>query len=264
MVNEPHNPADVPAMVQELSTLTQEQRLALAIEVGLWPEESTPAEELIADICRRRQLLDELDRDTLAELATWGRRRVKNGAGKADLAREIAKIRSMRFHGLSREALYALGRLREAKVEPGDEPDRLIRALKDREGVLAKLGRKRRSLIGKIVGKLIGDQVDPANHALPPTVRTPTLKERIEEHGLVGGLADKLRGAADDFIAVKLDEIEERIDHKLDEIDRRLAEWRDREIANRLRIIKITLAASIIVALISVVYAWVKKTYLGS
>jgi len=264
MANETNNPLDPAVTPEVMAGWPQEQRLALAVDLGLLPEENIEPADLIVDICRRRDLLSELDRDPLTELVAWGHRRVKTSAGKAELAREIARIRRMRFHGLSREALYTLARLREANAEPDDDPETLIRALKEREGVLAKLGRKRRSLLGKLVGKLMGDQMDPANHTLPPTVRTPTLKERIEERGLVGGLADKLRGAADDFIAIKLDEIEERIDQKLDDIDSRLAEWRDREIANRLRIIKITLAASIIVALISVAYAWVKKTYLGS
>ncbi len=49
-----------------------------------------------------------------------------------------------------------------------------------------------------------------------------------------------------------------RIDRKLDEIDRRLAEWRDKEIANRIRILKITLWASVIVGIISLIYAYVK------
>jgi len=41
----------------------------------------------------------------------------------------------------------------------------------------------------------------------------------------------------------------------LDEINRRLAEWRDKEIANRIRILKITLCASVIVAVVSLIYS---------
>jgi hypothetical protein len=44
----------------------------------------------------------------------------------------------------------------------------------------------------------------------------------------------------------------------LDEIDRRLAEWRDKEIANRIRILKITLWASVIVGVLSLIYSYVK------
>ena len=42
-------------------------------------------------------------------------------------------------------------------------------------------------------------------------------------------------------------------------IDARLGEWRDREIRNRLRIVKITLLASIVVALLSLGYNYVKR-----
>ena len=44
-------------------------------------------------------------------------------------------------------------------------------------------------------------------------------------------------------------------------IDRRLAEWRDKEIANRLRILKITLWASVIVASLSLIYSYVKVNF---
>ena len=77
---------------------------------------------------------------------------------------------------------------------------------------------------------------------------------------MVGGIAQKLRGAADQYIHEKLDEIELRIDRKLDEIDQRLAEWRDQEIKNRLRLIKITLITAIIVAVISLAYDYIKTT----
>ncbi len=52
-------------------------------------------------------------------------------------------------------------------------------------------------------------------------------------------------------------------DRKLDEIDRRLGEWRDKEIANRIRILKITLWATVIVGLASLLYSWVKVYMLG-
>ncbi len=76
---------------------------------------------------------------------------------------------------------------------------------------------------------------------------------------MVGGITRKIKGVADDYVREKLDEIEARIDRKLDEIDARLGEWRDREIRNRLRIIKITLLASIVVALLSLGYNYVKR-----
>src|SRR5207253_9662788 len=90
----------------------------------------------------------------------------------------------------------------------------------------------------------------------PP--RPATIKEEIEESGLFGGIAGRIKKTADAYINQKLDEIEARIDRKLDEIDRRLGEWRDKEIANRIRILKITLWASVIVAAVSLIYSYVK------
>jgi hypothetical protein len=85
-----------------------------------------------------------------------------------------------------------------------------------------------------------------------------TIKDDIEESGLLGGIAGRIKKSADSYVNQKLDEIESRIDRKLDEIDRRLAEWRDKEIANRIRILKITLWATVIVGAMSLIYSYVK------
>ena len=92
----------------------------------------------------------------------------------------------------------------------------------------------------------------------PPPPSAGTIKDEIEESGLFGGIAGRIKKSADAYVNQKLDEIESRIDRKLDEIDRRLAEWRDKEIANRLRILKITLWASVIVGALSLIYSYVK------
>jgi len=133
--------------------------------------------------------------------------------------------------------------------------------LRDAEPFWDRVRRTRRSMVGALVSKIVhepsGDS--EAYRFLPEDKGAPTLKEQIADEGLVGGLARKIRGAADDYVREKLDEIEARIDHKLDEIDQRLAEWRDREIANRLRIIKITLFASVVVALLSLAYNYLRS-----
>ena len=124
------------------------------------------------------------------------------------------------------------------------------------------LRRKRRAFEAALVAKLVpgGSPDEPKEYRfLPEDHAHPDLKERIAQEGLVGGIASKLRGVADDYVAQKLDEIEHRIDRKLDEIDGRLQEWRDREITNRLRIIKITLVASILVLLLSLGYKYMDR-----
>jgi hypothetical protein len=117
-------------------------------------------------------------------------------------------------------------------------------------------------VVGGLLDKMITGHQEQAGEDyrfLPEEANGTSLKERIAEEGIVGGIAHKLRGVADDYVRQKLDEIEARIDGKLDEIDRRLGEWRDKEIANRLRIIKITLVASVLVALLSLGYNYVRK-----
>ncbi|MGD0540849.1 MAG: hypothetical protein ABSB33_04950, partial [Tepidisphaeraceae bacterium] len=91
------------------------------------------------------------------------------------------------------------------------------------------------------------------------SAKPASIKDEIEESGLFGGISNRIKKSADQYLNQKLDEIEARIDRKLDEIDRRLAEWRDKEIANRIKILKITLWASVIVGIFSLIYAYVTE-----
>ncbi|MCG3127880.1 MAG: hypothetical protein CHACPFDD_02753 [Phycisphaerae bacterium] len=116
------------------------------------------------------------------------------------------------------------------------------------------------------------DQVLGTSGLLPPAAENernaggpaepPAAEKRA---GMLGAVAEKLRGAADTYVAAKLDEIEARVDVKLDEIEGRLdrklleiheqlGDLRDREIRHRLRLLKITLAFTVLVALLSLGY----------
>lgn len=248
-----------PYTPEQLGELSEADLAALADQLGL-PVDGYPASaELIEMILARQKLVSQLDRLVLVELMQWGHCPVRSTEGTAELAGKVSQIRKMRFSGLSDRALRALALLRGLEVDPQADTDTLTHMLKRRETVVGKLARKRRRLIGRLVTKLIGEDEDRGEDESSARQRQPSLKDRIEDRGLVGGLADRLRGAADDYVALKLDEIERRIDRKLDDIDRRLAEWRDREIANRLRIIKITLVVSVVVASISALMALLKK-----
>ena len=88
------------------------------------------------------------------------------------------------------------------------------------------------------------------------------------------GAAEQLRGAADSYIAAKLDEIEALVDAKLDHVEQRidakivelhehLREVRDRELRHRLRMLKITLIFTVVVALLSLGYKWLSNNVLG-
>jgi hypothetical protein len=182
----------------------------------------------------------------------------------------------MRFDGLTERGLVVLARLRGVDSNAGEKVPAGVQKLKKREGFFARLNRKRRAALGAIVSNMIGESDSAAEYQfLPPAdggpaptsataapgARDRTIKEEIEEAGLFGGIASRVKKTADQYINQKLDEIESRIDRKLDEIDRRLAEWRDKEIANRIRILKITLWASVIVASLSLVYSYVKVNF---
>jgi hypothetical protein len=215
-------------------------------------------------------MIAAMDRDAMLEVVRWGRRPVTVNATKEQIAFEIARISSMRFAGLSHRGLFVLARFRGLRLN-GDEPvPVLIRKLKKQEGFFSKLNRKRRAMMGAMVANMIGESEAASEYQfLPPsgssssgttggTPRSATIKEEIEESGLLGGLANRVKKTADQYLNQKLDEIEARIDRKLDEIDRRLAEWRDKEVANRIRILKITLWVSVIVGAFSLLYSWLQ------
>jgi hypothetical protein len=144
--------------------------------------------------------------------------------------------------------------------DPMPEPEH---DLPPRESFRQKWRQKRRAFLGRIVSTMMGENPSP-----PPENGDADgpgsigIKGHIEESGLWGGIASRIKQTADEYLHEKLDEIESRIDLKLEEIDNRLSEWRDKEIANRMRIMKITLWASVIVAIISLIYAWLKVYFI--
>ena len=270
-------PVTIPVPAKEpprqLSDLPKDELDALAEDFGLEVTRYKTLQLLVAALHERRQLIAAMDRDALMDVVRWGRRPVTVNAGKEQIAQEIARIKSMKFAGLSHRGLIALAQLRSVPIKDGDPVPLLIRKLKQKESIFAKVGRARRSALGAVVSKIIGEEPDskeyhylPASQSpasgepvAPPPRSSSSIKEEIEESGLVGGLTNRIKKSADSYLNQKLDEIESRIDRKLDEIDRRLAEWRDKEIANRIRILKITLWASVIVGVVSLIYAYLKE-----
>ncbi len=271
-------PANMPA--RQLQDLPKDELEHLAEELGLDPTRFKSRQHLVAGIHERRQMIASMDREAMLDVVKWARRPVPVNVSKEYLAQEIVRIKSMRFSGLSQRGLIALAMLRGVRVNPQDDVPTLIKRLKKQEGFLARLNRKKRAMIGSLVSGMIGDteeagdyqflppQPGPAGNATGPSApaqprRSGTIKEEIEDAGLFGGIAGRIKKSADSYLNQKLDEIEARIDRKLDEIDRRLAEWRDKEIANRIRILKITLWASVIVSLISLLYFYIRVAFLG-
>ncbi len=257
----------------ELAAMPPEELRQLADSIGVESARYATPLRLALAVQLRRDAITNMDGQALLELMRWARRPVSPSADKMTMAREIASIKSMRFEGLSPQALAILAVLRGVEVDAADTPEQLIRKLRKQEGLFARIARQKRRWLGSIVSNMLGEGELAAPDADASTSKTPvgapppgaidvsrpgTLQDEIEEAGLLGGLAGRIKRTADGYIKEKLDEIETRIDKKLDEIDQRLAEWRDKEVANRLRIIKITLWASLIVAAISLIYSFIK------
>ncbi len=242
----------------------------LAEGLGLDSTQFKTQQLLVAAVHERRQLIAGLDRQAMLDVVRWGRRPVTINAGKEQIAQEIARIRSMKFAGLTHRGLVALARLRGVEASDGDPAPLLVRRLKKQEGFFSRLNRRRRAVLGGMVATIVGENVSKSDYQFIPEAgneaeaggaasKPASIKEEIEESGLFGGISNRIKKSADVYLNQKLDEIENRIDRKLDEIDRRLAEWRDKEIANRIKILKITLWASVIVGIVSLIYAYVTE-----
>ncbi len=256
---------------RQLSELPRDELEHLAEEYGLDPTRYKHRQHLVAALHDRRQMIASMDRDAMLDVIKWGRRPVTFNATKEQIAQEIARIRTMRFEGLSQRGLVTLALLRGVQTGDNEPVPMCIKKLKKQEGFFSRVNRKRRAMLGHIVSNMIGESESSTDYQfLPPpggvagpaaptaTQGAATIRHEIEESGLFGGIAGRIKKSADSYVNQKLDEIEARIDRKLDEIDRRLAEWRDKEIANRIRILKITLWASVIVGAFSLIYAYVK------
>ncbi len=257
---------------RQMADLPIDELSHLAEELGLEPTRYKTPQELVAAVQNRRTLIANMDRQAMLDVIRWGRRPLAVNATLEQIAREIVCIKSMRFAGLSQRGLVVLARLRGIDADDAQAVPELIQSLKKKEGFFNRINRKRRAMLGAFVANLFGEaQSDRDYQFLPddsdgtgPAKAAPTssdsIKSEIEESGLLGGLTNRIKKTADQYLNQKLDEIEARIDQKLDEIDRRLAEWRDKEIANRIRILKITLWASVIVGIVSLIYSYV-STY---
>jgi hypothetical protein len=264
---------------RQLADLPREELDHLAEDFGLEPHRYKTRQHLVAALHDRRQMIAGLDREAMLDVVRWGRRPIALNASNEQIAQEIVRITSMRFHGLSQRGLVVLSRMRGVAAQENDPIPLLVKQLKKEEGLFAKLARKRRAMMGSIVANMIGDtqsageyqylpssgQASPPGEGNPtaarPTVQSAapaSLKRDIEESGLIGGISNRIKKTADNYLNQKLDEVEARIDRKLDEIDRRLAEWRDKEVANRIRILKVTLWLSVVVGAFSLIYAYIQ------
>ncbi len=252
-----------PIDYRTLTDMPAGELAGLAEQIGLQPPAHAARVELLDLVRRRLELIEQLDKQALLDIVVWARRPVRKSADKLELIREISQARAINYQQLSHAGLHALAALRNLQVDAQMPADQIVHQLYRADGIKGWVTRKRRKLIASVLHKLIdSDDAQDSYQFLPEQASQATLKEKIEQHGVVDGLASTIRGAADNYIDRKLDQIELRIDHKLEQIDQRLAQWRDQEVANRLRIIKITLIASVIVAFVSFCYSYIKTNYM--
>jgi len=246
-----------------LEARTHDELVNLARDLGVRDCEDAPSDKLRRRIANRVAILRGLNIEALMDVLRWGRCPIPPHASKSNLIREIQIVNRADYETLSHPGLMVLAQLRGIRVEPTDHADAIIERLREGEGFWSRLNRRRRKWIGSLLDRMVEAPTSEPEPQQARQARDPAtdkrLRSEIETHGVVGGIASRLRGAADSYIETKLDEIERRIDEKLEDIDRRLAEWRDREVANRLRILRITLAFTLVVALLSLGYNVAKK-----
>ncbi len=242
-----------------LSELPRDELIVYGQSLGLQLPLDTEKGEALRLVRRRQELLVELDREAMLDAVRWLRMPVRRTAGKEHLAQLIARHQPVRFDGLSNRGLHLLAMLSDVEPCAGESRPALERRLRKEGGWSARLRKLRRRAVGSFVSRLVSQaQAGESEYRYLPEVDSQSIRKDIEDIGVVGGVARKLRGMADDYVHEKLDEIERRIDAKLDEIDQRLGEWRDREVVHRLRMLKITLLFSILVVIISLVYDYLK------
>src|SRR5437588_9385745 len=124
---------------RQMSELPKDELEHLAEEYGLDPTRYNTRPHLVAAIHDRRQLIASLDRGAMLDVVRWGRRPVTASATNDQIAQEIARIRLMKFHGLSQPGLVVLARLRGIDARDDEPVPVLVRKLKKQEGFFARL-----------------------------------------------------------------------------------------------------------------------------
>ena len=159
----------------------------------------------------------------------------------------------------------------KAPEQPAEPSDRRERETVRRRGtLLGSLADSRRQLGRDVVSIAMGRPEGPEPPEPDPTAAPPAQTPTETRIRVLHEVAERLRGAADSYIAAKLDELEARVDAKLDHIEQRidrkivelhqqLRELRDQEIRHRLRLLKLTLVFTVLVALLSLGYKWLAE-----
>ncbi len=223
----PTTPSVIPSPARQLADLPREELDHLAEDFGLDPTRFKTRQHLVAALHDRRQMIAGLDREAMLDVIRWGRRPIALNASNEQMAQEIVRITSMRFHGLSQRGLVVLARMRGVAAQNDEPIPELVRMLKKQEGFFEKLARKRRAMMGSIVANMLGE-ADPdgggdeykylpqgqapaersatttsnprPSTAPPPPQSSASLKRDIEESGLFGGISNRIKKTADNYL----------------------------------------------------------------
>ena len=234
-------------MVRELEEVGDVELRGIAEDLGFDVGRKESRSDVISRIRARRLVIDEVSREEFARILRWAGEEVKDFHAKDLLVRRFYRVNFRRTEGLSPEDLRIVGRLRGLEFDedtPTEEIAASIEASAKRwTDVLKRAGGR---VVGYIAKKVAGADDDE--------MAPPEDEQKVVSASLRKGFKAALRFSMDDYIAEKLDEIESRIDRKLDDLDRKMDDWRTREVRHRLRIIKYTIIATVIVAVISIIY----------
>ncbi len=239
--------SEMPTERRELETLA----LAYSLAVEAVDTEETLREKIEAV----RRAVDEAPRHRLISILDWADVRYDaTSAPKDRLARKILSARFRDFTGLGLEELRVLARLKGVPFTDTDDERSLARKL-DPRGLVGRLWGR---LTGHVVGMVLAKIPDQEIEGDDAEGTTAGVKKHIQQQGLMEGVKTYVKSSLDGYVLEKMDEIEERVDRKLEDIDRKMDRWREKEVRYRLRLIKITLVAAVLVALLSLIYELVK------
>ena len=242
-------------MAPELEELSNSELRAAAEDIGLAPSRRETRTSLIERIRRRRAVIDAISREELARILRWAHVEVQDFNVKDVLVSRFYHVGFRKTDGLTLEDLRIVARMHEVPFEDSTSHGELAGLVQKQSGRWSEVFKRAGSrMVGFLARRIIGPDTEAEE-----TVDGGEPTEGRVANSLKRGAKAALKFAVDDYVRDKLDEIEARIDHKLDDIDRKMNEWRTREIRHRLRILKITIVATVIVAAISLVYTLIKK-----
>ena len=250
-------------MAEELDNLSDRQLKRLAARLGVRKCDLMTRAQLIAHIQNRRRILDGTSPEELAGILEALGVPVETSWDKDRLAAFFYKQLCADTQRLSEAQLRRAAQLHEVDFDDETPHNELARRLASAAGRrVGFMGRVTRRAAHSLLDKFISadELLEDVETEQKPAGHDP---DEVLGRKLKVGFKKAIGYAADDYIGQKLDEIERRIDVKLEDIDRKMDAWRTKEVRHRLRILRITIIAGCLVAVLSLIYSIVKTFVLG-